>query len=198
MDTLELKQSTEPRPDQPQVNGNCLSSGGPFKLNLGGRTHPIPGFLNVDLFDGPDVDIKTDITKLPMIKDGEVEIIYASHCLEHTPHPRTLEVLKEWRRVLKNGGKAYVAVPDFAAMLKLYERVGFCDFIRNFLWGDQIYDLAFHYTGFDYPYLAKCLVKAGFIDVKRIEHMPYKLNDCSELRDNIYGKPVSLNVEATA
>lgn len=185
-------------PDQQQVNGNCLAAGGPFKLNLGGRTHPIPGFLNIDLFDGEGVDIKADITKLDMFKDGEVSEIYASHCLEHSPHPKTLDVLKEWRRVLAKGGKAYIGVPDFKAMVDLYLKIGFNDFMRNFLWGDQGYDLAFHYTGFDYAYLAKQLVMAGFTDVKRLDRMPFGLNDCSSLRDTMFGKAVSLNVVATA
>jgi SAM-dependent methyltransferase len=169
-----------------------------IKLNLGGRTRTIKGFLNVDLYDGPEVDIKTDITKLDMFKDGSVDELYCSHCLEHTPHPRTVDVLKEWRRVLKPLGKAYIAVPDFAAMVELYKKIGMNDFIRNFLWGDQIYDFAFHYTGFDYPYLARFLSKAGFTDVKRIQNMPYGIVDCSSLRDTIFGKPVSLNIEATA
>lgn len=169
-----------------------------MKLNLGGRDKPIPGFLTVDLYEGPGVDVKADIGKLEGIEDRSVGEIYASHCLEHFSHTKTLEVLRNWRRVLKDGAKAFIGVPDFDAMVKLYQQFGMTDFIRNMLYGDQGYDLAYHYTAFSFPTLAASLVKAGFSDVKRISLMPYGLNDCSQKVDSFTGKPVSLNVEATA
>lgn len=170
----------------------------PLKLNLGGRNKPIPGFQTVDLFDGPGVDIKSDISRLEGIANGAVDEIYASHCLEHFPHVKTREVLTEWRRVLKTRGKAYISVPDFDAMVKLYLQFGMTDFIRNMLYGDQVYDLAYHYTVFTYPTLARALMEVGFEDVKRLADMPYGIDDCSQKVDTATGKPVSINVEAVA
>lgn len=169
---------------------------GAIRLLIGGRTTKIDGFLNVDLFEGEGVDIRTDASDLSMFGDGTVEQIYASHILEHFPHPKTLGVLKEWNRVLKRGAKAYISVPDFDAMVKLYSVYGMTDFIRNMLWGDQIYDLAFHYTGFTYPTLAHLCHQAGFSDVKRIPEMPYNVKDCSHNVDTATRKPISVNVEA--
>lgn len=171
---------------------------GDVRLLLGGRTTHIDGFLNVDLFDGENVDIRTDASDLSMFKDGEVLEIYSSHILEHFPHVKTLSVLKEWRRVLKSDGKAYIAVPDFDAMIRIYQRTGLTKWIANMLYGDQIYDLAFHYAPFTFASLAKLISDAGFSDVKRIVNMPYGLKDCSSLLDNVEKKPVSLNVEALA
>lgn len=167
-----------------------------MKLNLGGRDKPIPGFLTVDLYDGPGVDIKADIGSLSGIKDGEVEELYASHCLEHFSHTKTLEVLKSWRRVLKPGAKAHIAVPDFDVMIRLYKKYGLTSFIRNMLYGDQGYDLAYHYTGFTFATLADLIIQAGFQDVKRIKDMPYDLKDCSSNVDNYEFLPLSLNVKA--
>lgn len=167
-------------------------------LLLGGRTTKIPGFLNVDLFEGENVDIRTDASDLSMFKDGEVSQIYCSHILEHFPHVKTLSVLKEWRRVLKSGGKAYIAVPDFDAMIRIYLRTGLTKWIANMLYGDQIYDLAFHYAPFTFASLAKLISDAGFSDVKRIVDMPYGLKDCSTLVSTHDQTPVSLNVEAVA
>jgi hypothetical protein len=133
-----------------------------------------------------------------MIESGSVDEIYASHCLEHFPHVKTAEVLKEWRRVMKRGASCWISVPDFDAAVRLYLKEGLNDFIRNFLWGDQGYDLAYHYAGFTFPYLAALLVNNGFNDVKRHQWMPHKIVDCSRLVDNITGKPVSLTVEAIA
>ena len=168
------------------------------RLLLGGRTTHIDGFLNVDLFEGEGVDIRTDVSDLSMFKDGEVVELYCSHILEHFAHVRTVSVLKEWRRVMAKGGKAHIAVPDFDAMIKVYVRHGLTDWIRNMLYGDQIYGLAFHYAPFTFATLAKALMDAGFSDVKRVKSLPYGLKDCSTLLNSITKEPVSLNVEATA
>ena len=167
-----------------------------MKLNLGGRDKPIPGFLTVDMIEG--ADLREDIGELKSIPDKSVSVIYASHCLEHFSHTKTQNVLMNWRRVMMDGAKAYIAVPDFDAMVKLYQKYGLTDFIRNMLYGDQGYDLAYHYTAFTFPRLAAALVSSGFTDVKRIASMPYGLNDCSSKVDSFTGQPISLNVEAIA
>lgn len=173
-----------------------VRAGDSIRLNLGGRGTFIPGFKTVDLKEGSE--IQSDVSKLDMFLDGSVSEVYASHILEHFSHWRTVPVLKEWRRVLKKGAKLYVAVPDFDAVVKLYLKEGFNIFLNRLLWGDQEYDLAFHYTGFTYPFLSSLLIKAGFEDVKRIKDMPHSIKDCSRLRDTHYHSPLSLNVEATA
>lgn len=182
------------------VQGLSLAAGGtaltgPLRLNLGGRTTRIPGFKTVDLYEGDGVDISADVSKLPL-EDGTVDQIYASHVLEHFPHPRTNSVLAEWNRVLRKGGKAFISVPDFDAMVKLYNEFGMSDFIRNMLWGDQLYDLAFHYTGFTFSFLAKAAIDAGFSDVKRLAEMPYGIKDCSKNIDTLRGRSISINIEA--
>lgn len=169
-----------------------------MKLNLGGRDRLVPGFLTVDLYEGKGVDIREDIGSLLSIKDKSVSEIYASHCLEHFPHPKTKEVLGNWLRVLKPNGKAYISVPDFAAMIRLYKDFGLNEFIRNMLYGDQGYPLAYHYNAFTYSTLARALVECGFSNVRNIPEMPYGIKDCSRLVDNVTFQPVSINVEATA
>lgn len=171
---------------------------GGLRLNLGGRDTSIAGFRNVDLKPGPTVDYVSDISNLSIFRSGSVDEIYASHCLEHFPHTRTLGVLTEWRRVLKPGASAHISVPDFDAAVQIYVTEGLVDFLRNLLWGDQGYDLAFHYTGFTFATLAALLVRAGFGDVKRRKWMPYGVNDCSSLVDNVRKQPISLTVEAFA
>lgn len=170
----------------------------PIRLMLGGRDQKLPGWTNVDLHEGPTVDIRTDVSDLSMFKDGSVEAIYASHVLEHFSHRRTLPVLKEWRRVLKTDGKAYIAVPDFEAMITIYKEFGLVEWINNMLYGDQEYPLAFHYLAFDGDSLAKVLFAAGFKAVNRVPQFPFGLRDCSTLTDNRWRRSVSLNVEALA
>jgi predicted SAM-dependent methyltransferase len=175
-----------------------LLDGRDIRLNLGGRTTHIDGFLKVDLFDGEGVDIQTDVSDLSMLKDGTVIEIYASHILEHFSHTKTIDVLKEWRRVLKKGGKASISVPDFDASVFLYQKYGLTDFLRNLLYGDQEYPLAYHYTVFTFATLARSCINAGFADVKRLKDMPYGVKDCSKNIDNHHFRPVSVHVEAIA
>lgn len=167
-----------------------------LRLNLGGRGTHIEGFKTVDL--EPGSDIEADVSELSKIEDQSVQEIYASHILEHFSHLKTVDVLKEWRRVLKKGAKAYISVPDFDAMVKLYLMEGMNDFVRNMLYGDQIYGRAYHYTAFTFATLAYCCSLAGFSDVKRILRMPYDVKDCSKNIDNLTHRQTSVHVEATA
>lgn len=181
----------------PPAEALAATAGG-LRLNLGGRTTVIPGFKTVDLEEGPTVDYVTDISDLNMFEKGSVDEIYASHCLEHFPHIKTMAVLKEWRRVLKKGAQCSIAVPDVDAAVQLIAKDGLTDFTRNLLWGDQGYLLAFHFTGFSFGTLAQALMKAGFSDVARVRNMPYGMADCSRLVDTHYSIPISLNVKAIA
>lgn len=166
-----------------------------LKLNLGGRGTKIPGFLTVDLSDEFDVDVKSDVSKLPY-DDNSVAEIYASQILEHFPHVRTKSVLEEWYRILAPGGSIAIGVPDFARTIEIYNEIGLTDWVMNFLYGDQIYDLAYHYRPFTFASLAELLNKVGFRNIRRIGSMPYGIKDCSALRSTVDGKCVSLNVEA--
>ena len=94
--------------------------------------------------------------------------------------------------------KAYISVPDFDAIIKLYTKEGMTDFIRNILYGDQIYDRAFHYTAFTFATLAFLCERSGFADIRRIKEMPYHIRDCSHKIDNFTYQPISVNVEAIA
>lgn len=169
-----------------------------LKLNLGGRESRIPGFLNIDLTPGPNVDIISDVSSLKSVDNQSVSEIYVSHVLEHFHHTKTQDVLKEWLRVLKPGGKAYISVPDMKVISQLVLDFGWCDWLRNITYGDQTDEFAFHYNGFDYAFLAKELVTAGFSDVRKLLEMPFGINDRSKLIVSTTGQNFSLNVEATA
>lgn len=188
-----LRESTEPV--DAQINGNSLGVGG-LRLNLGGRDKRIKGFVTVDRFAGPGTDIQTDASDLSFYDDGVVDEIYASQILEHIPHVRTEYVLEEWYRVLKPGARITIGVPDFARAVELYQKFGLVDFIVNLLYGDQGYDLAYHYRPFTFGTLAALLNRVGFQRIKKIDKMPYGIVDCSSLITNLDNKNVSLNVEA--
>lgn len=178
------------------VTKGDIVAGDSIRLNLGGRSTRIEGFKNVDLSEDHDVDYITDVSNLSMFEDGSIEEIYASQILEHFPHVRTESVLKEWHRVLEKGGKITIGVPDFARTVEIYLEHGLIDWVVNYLYGDQVYALAYHYAPFNFARLAKLLNGVGFLNIKRIGKMPYGINDCSGNIFNQDGKSVSLNVEA--
>lgn len=168
-----------------------------IKLNLGSRDRAITGFLAMDIDPHSGVDFVGDVFDLSRFKDGEVAEIYASHIIEHAPHVRTLDILKEWCRVLEPGGILYVAVPDFARTVELYYKAGLNDWVQNFLMGDQGYPTAFHYALFDFPRLRSLLLKAGFSEASQVEEFPVgHREDCSRKVSTLDGKSVSLNMVA--
>jgi predicted SAM-dependent methyltransferase len=174
----------------------------PLRLNLGGAgegyiSGRIPGYKTVDLRAGLDTDFVSDVSDLSMFKDGSVDDLYASNVLEHFPIPRTIDVLKEWRRVLRPQGILRVSVPDFEACVKLYLKLGLTDWVQYLIWGDQKHALNYHYVNFTYATLAALLNKAGFSDSKRVKSFGL-IQDASEHVDNFFKEPISLNVEAIA
>ena len=67
-----------------------------------------------------DKDIRMwDATQLNEVKDGSIEVIYASHLLEHFPHTRVPRILKLWKEKLIHNGTLILNVPD---MLWVAER----------------------------------------------------------------------------
>jgi predicted SAM-dependent methyltransferase len=193
---------TPPVLEQPLKPAKALKDFGTggIRLNLGGAgegflSGKIPGFLTVDLREVPETDILGDVRDLSMFTDGTVDEIYSSNVLEHFPHVDTINVLKEWCRVLKPGGKLWLSVPDFDATVKLYLKEGLVPWVKYLAWGDQAHPLNYHYINFTFGSLALDASKAGFRDIKRHQSLPFGIKDASEHRDNLHGIRISLNVE---
>jgi predicted SAM-dependent methyltransferase len=89
-----------------------------MKLNVGCGAYPARGWVNVDRYpqeaatDGHYSFAVVDITTLPF-RDGEAELIYAGHVLEHLTYDDELpRALAEIRRVLAEEGQLMVVGPD--------------------------------------------------------------------------------------
>ena len=166
-----------------------------MKLHIGSKGAAIPGFKKVDMVQWGDTDYVRDARDLSCFADNTVSEIYASHILEHFHKPETVNVLREWHRVLQPGGIAYISVPDFSRAIELYNKIGYLtDYLQDLIWGGQEYPTAFHYRGFTYPILSGLMSEAGFSKVERIAEMPYGVRDCSKLRDTLDGKSNSIHV----
>ena len=167
----------------------------PINLNLGSWNTRIDGYTNVDLGEDRDTDIVADAFDLSFIQSGTVDAIRASNILEHAPHVQTLDILKEWHRVLVPGGKLWLSVPDFEVVIKNYAKHGLNDYLINLLYGEQNGKYAYHYISFTWPNLRELLDKAGFQSAERILELPYGVKDASRLVDTITGESVAINVE---
>ena len=55
-------------------------------------------------------DIQSDSESFPGIADGALDFIVANHVLEHVTSP--IDALREWRRMLRDGGLLMLALPD--------------------------------------------------------------------------------------
>ncbi len=95
-----------------------------MKLNLGSGGKHIYGFVNVDGRADTKPDVVCDLKDIAS-KFHSIDLIYASHVLEHFPfaknsyYPTTCyDLLLNWHTALKSGGILRLAVPDFEAATK--------------------------------------------------------------------------------
>jgi predicted SAM-dependent methyltransferase len=181
-----------------------------LKLHLGCWHRHIPGWVHVDLCDLPHIDHRASIDRLPFIADGSVDLIYCSHALEYFDRPKALEVLVEWRRVLAPGGTLRLAVPDFQALIQVYQSTGDLSRVLGPLYGrmsiptTQGEQWLYHRTAYDERSLASLLTEAGFTNARRWD---WRTTEHAQIDDHSQayfphmqketGLLVSLNMEFT-
>jgi predicted SAM-dependent methyltransferase len=177
------------------------------QLHLGSGRRYIPGFVHIYLADYQHIDHRHDIRALPMIGDGSADLIYVCHALEYFDRVEVLDVLREWRRVLRPGGVLRVAVPDFAALAQVYQKLGKLDAIVGPLYGRWPIPGAhtiYHRTVYDFASLEGVLQTAGFTNVHRYDWRNTVHKDFDDYSqayvphmDKEHGILISLNVEAS-
>lgn len=146
-----------------------------LKLNIGAGAVEIEGFEPVDRRFGKEA------YPLPY-EDESVDEIRASHILEHFGHREVPDVLRDWCRVLKPGGKIRIAVPDFD---KITTEFRDDPRFEGYIFGGQTDENDFHKSLWTKSRLESAMVNAGITGVK-----PWTSSntDCASL-------PVSLNLE---
>jgi predicted SAM-dependent methyltransferase len=174
-----------------------------MKLHLGCGKKYIDGFIHVDLLDFDHIDYKSPIDNLSFIDDCSVELIYASHVLEHTGRHEYEDVLNEWYRVLISGGVLRIAVPDFLACAKHYLSTGEINDIIGLVIGGQKDKYDYHKVIFDENFLTKSLYSVGFRKVNRYNWRDTEHADTDDFSqayiphmDKKNGTLMSLNIEA--
>ena len=98
---------------------------GPVRLNLGCGDKILPGYVNVDVVAsraGRKPDVQCDLHLLEPFADDSVDEILAVHVVEHFWRWEVLDVLKEWVRVLKPGGRMVLECPNLISACEEFLR----------------------------------------------------------------------------
>lgn len=137
---------------------------------------PLSGYVNVDRCEGREV--------YPLdYADGSVDEIRASHVLEHFSHREIANVLRDWVRALKPGGRLAIAVPDFSVIAQQY-LAGAPLPIEGYVMGGHVDANDRHGAIFDEEQLRDVMTSAGLLGIQRWNS---RIQDCAAL-------PVSLNL----
>ena len=143
-----------------------------MRLNIGCGKRVIHGWVNVDMTDGPGVDVVAGMHDLPFEESSCTDIM-AIHVLEHV-YPWEAEVaVSEFIRVLVPGGRLALEMPDFykccVNVAKEVRHHKHPDMLGLFgLFGDhQTKDpLMMHKWGYTPESLGALLQKHGFSNIR--------------------------------
>jgi SAM-dependent methyltransferase len=148
-----------------------IYDGSPVRLNVGSGPTRLPGFINIDIEPYENTDLIWDFTPqmdwnehtypypghLPW-EDGCVDEVLASHVLEHFRYHHACDLIRDWCRVLKPGGRIEIATPDFEAVWRGLAdgSVVYLQAIQNLYAGETVYPPGtwdYHYNCVDFAWL---------------------------------------------
>jgi len=191
---LKLFEEVAAQPAKAQTAVAPKSNGALVRLNLGCGDKILPGYVNIDLVDeraGHKPDIMCDVRKLTPLPDEYADEAMAIHVVEHFWRWEVVDILKEWRRVLKPGGKIILECPNLLsaceAVLKNPEGAsGPGKEGQRSMWvlyGDPAWKdpLMCHRWAYTPQSLGAVMQEAGFTQVRQ-EPAQYKLREPRDMR----------------
>ena len=151
-----------------------------MKLHLGSGSRFLRGFTHIDIADFPHIDHISPVESLEFIPDSSVLEIYCSHTLEYFDRYQVGEVLSEWLRVLSPGGKLFLTVPNFDALVRIYSKTNSLSTIIGPLFGRWVNSNdrspIFHRTVWNDPELKHKLEEVGFESVEIFDPVEYLMD----------------------
>jgi len=111
------------------------------------------------------VDVVGDVRKLDF-PDNYFENILASDIIEHFPISETVDIITEWKRVLKVGGIIEFRMPNLRAICKKYiDGVHDAKLISWLIFGGQDYSGNHHFVIFDREFFKSVAEPLGLIEI---------------------------------
>ena len=104
------------------------------KYNFGGGPKHKEGFINVDGLEWEGTtNIKWNLIDVPyeFAEDDSADEIISIECLEHISFRETMNVLREWRRILKPGGQITIQVPAIDKMCEMFASGKVCGCVKH-------------------------------------------------------------------
>jgi len=96
-----------------RIHMQTISEQTSLKINFGSSGTNKPGFINVDIRSSVRPDVIHDLNVFPYpFADNSADEIELVHLLEHLDRP--FLAMEELHRILKPGGRLYIAVPHFS------------------------------------------------------------------------------------
>ena len=166
----------------------------PVRLNLGCGDKILPGYINVDIAasrGNAKPDVLCDLHRLTPYGDASADEILSVHVVEHFWRWEVVDVLKEWARVLKPGGKMIIECPNLLSACE--------ELMRNpqaasgpgvagqrsmwVLYGDPSWKdpLMVHRWGYTPQSLVHVMSEAGLVNVRQ-EPAQFKLREPRDMR----------------
>jgi len=166
----------------------------PLRLNLGCGDKILGGYVNVDVVEaraGMKPDVICDLHELTPFADASADEILSVHVVEHFWRWEVRDILREWVRVLKPGGRMIVECPNILSACQTFlENPG--QFSREdqggqrtmwVFYGDPQWKdpLMIHRWGYTPESLCSLLAEVGLAEVRQ-EPAQFKLREPRDMR----------------
>lgn len=174
----------------------------PIKLNLGCYNKPIHGFINIDIREDTLSDCLDDVFELTTVPNNSIDVIFASHLLEHKSRNDSKNALMRWNEILKSGGQLYLAVPDMECVFAHYFYHKKLSDLFSALGGSQRHEYDYHLSHFDFDTLKNLLEDSGYSNIERYDPWKTEWFYCDNYSQAYVphmdrnGKLMSLNIKA--
>lgn len=166
----------------------------PLRLNLGCGNKILPGYVNVDVAParaGMRPDVICDLRDLSDFDDDSVDEVLSVHVVEHFWRWEVEDLLREWVRVLKPGGRMVIECPNLKAACETFlenpERLAgpgqegettMWVFYGDPAWKDP---LMCHRWGYTPASLSELMNRAGLVEVRQ-EPAQFKMREPRDMR----------------
>lgn len=145
------------------------------RLHLGCGPRAAAGWLNLDTWPYPGVDLLADLRSGLPLPEGTMDAALALHVLQDIAWPDLPAAVRELRRVLRPGGVLRLGLPDLDRAIDAYRRGDAAYFLvpdddAQSLGAKLVTQIVWYgsvRTPFNFDFARELLEEAGFVDLRR-------------------------------